>query len=136
MATYDTIDKMRRIANDPAASSAEREFAERKLREYSTALVVVDTKNLGWRDRAKARTATMIAEEQEKRDEIAHRAVKRASDAVEEQRLQGQRMEKARADHNEYMVNATNRLADAEHKLKMDNIRRERELAEAMARGK
>jgi hypothetical protein len=39
---YKTLEKIRITANDPSASPAEREFAERQLHKAATALVVVE----------------------------------------------------------------------------------------------
>jgi hypothetical protein len=123
---YNTLESLRRLANDPAASPTEREFAERKLREAATALVVVDAnnKNLTWRDRVKERTATIIAQEQDRRVEIALQAEARTRNAIEAQGNQERRIERARADHEEYMVNAMDRLEEAQHKLEQNRKRR------------
>jgi hypothetical protein len=134
MATYDTMDKLRRIANDPTAASAEREFARAKLREYARQPVVYNNQKSNWGIRVAERTATVVAEEQDKRDAIAARAEDRARNAVEAQHQHEIRIEKARVDHATYMAKAQNDLEEAQCHLEEQRALRAERLTKVRAR--
>jgi hypothetical protein len=130
MATYDTMDKLRRTANDPAASATEREYAERKLREYATQPVIYNNKKSNWGIRAAERTATLVVEEQDKREAIIARAEDRRRVSAEAQQNHEIRIAKARIDHDTYMFNARNALEEAELRLAEERARRAKRRSE------
>jgi hypothetical protein len=136
MATYATMDALRRIANDPAAAPAEREYAERKLREYASQPVVVSSGKSNRAIRAAEHTATYVAQQEDIRAAIEAAAEDRRRVSAEAQQNHGIRMAKARIDHATYMVNAQNDLENAELRLAEERARRARRRAalEAEAR--
>jgi hypothetical protein len=129
------MDALRRTANDPAASPTEREFAERKLREYASQPVVIeeDLKGKDWRDRMEARTARIIAEERAARHRIALETEEREHAHFEAQRLREERMEKSRVGHATYMVNAQDELEEAQCRFEERRALRSERLAKARA---
>ena len=122
--TYETIDKIRNIANDERGDPATREAAQAKLKEYATALVISNNGPTTWRDRVKARTETIIVSEDAKRKKILAEveALKRA---MKEAELAHEiSMEKARDDHELYRLTAKDRLEAAQLYLDEQRIRR------------
>jgi hypothetical protein len=124
------MDALRRIANDPAASPTEREYAERKLREYASQPVVLNNKKSNWGIRVAERTATIVAEEQDKREAIMARAEDRRRVSAEAQQNHEIRIAKAQIDHDIYMFNARNALEEAELRLAEERARREKRRSE------
>ena len=96
--------------------------------------MVTDGKSLGWRERVKERTLTVIAEERDKRVAIAERAEERARASVAAQHQHEIRIEKGRIDHAAYVVKAQNDLEEAQCVLEEQRALRAERLARAKIR--
>jgi hypothetical protein len=116
---YDTIDKIRRLAEDDGATPGERAAAQAKLNQYSTALVVVRPNNLTWRDRMRATTETRVADEGRKQVAIRHSIEKAESDMAAYRIAQQTRILGATTDHELFMLEAEGKLREAQHRAEI-----------------
>lgn len=124
---YDTIDKIRRLAEDEGATPGERAAAQAKLNQYSTALVVRPTKLTVW-DRMRATTETKVADEGRKQVAIRHSVEKAEADMVAYRIAQKTRVARATSDHELFMLEAEGKLREAQHRteiirMKLNNER-------------
>jgi hypothetical protein len=111
--TYETIDKIKAIAEDERGDEATRAAARAKLAEYSTALVVRPNKSMTVLDRVRAKTTTIVADEERKRVAIRHEVEKAESDMAAYRVAQKTRIAKATNEHELYMLDAELKLAEA-----------------------
>jgi hypothetical protein len=109
---YETIDKIRRLAEDEGATPGERAAARAKLAEYATALVVTDGKSTTWRDRVKARTLTVIKDEEARRVSIGLRTKEELRADAEREAEHKFRAEQIRMKHEHFKIDAEVELYD------------------------
>ncbi len=121
-ATYDTIYKIRLLAEDEGATPGERAAAQAKLEQYKTAIVVRPTK-MTVCDRMRAKTTTIVADEERKLSCIRH-AVEKAEFEMAEYRIaQKTRVAKATTDHELYMIEAEGKLREAQHRAEIARVK-------------
>jgi hypothetical protein len=121
--TYDTIDKIRRLAEDEGATPGERAAAQAKLEQYRTALVVRPNKSMTMWDRVRATTTTIVAEEERKCVAIRHTVERAEADMAEYRIAQKTRIARASANHEVYMIEAEVTLAEARHRANLPLIK-------------
>jgi hypothetical protein len=122
---YATLDKMEALARDERTDQATRAVATAYLAKARTALVVTSNgKSLTWRDRAKARTETIIMEEGARRHGIGLEVERNTANHSEAMQQIRQRMAKATITHETDMATAQDVLEEAKLKLEEQRVRR------------
>ena len=121
--TYETIDKIRRLAEDEGATPGERAAAQAKLEQYKTALVVVRPNKVTLWDRMRATTETIVEDEARKRVGIRHAVEKAEADMAEYRISQQTRIAAATTAHQIYMLEAEGKLREAQHRAEIARIK-------------
>jgi hypothetical protein len=121
--TYETIDKIRAIAEDERADPGTRAAARAKLAEYSTALVVRPNKSMTMWDRIRATTETRVADERAKQVAIRHKVEQAESDMAAYRIAQTTRIAKATTEHELYMIEAETKMREARHRAEIACIK-------------
>jgi hypothetical protein len=130
VANYKTIDALKAMMNDKNASENERAIARAKYLEYSNQLVVTDNaQSMNWiergRKRAQERTATVVAEEQEKRRNIQRASEARDLEAIKHRQDHEEHLARTKKRHDTTMLFLQDDYEEALEMLKRNRKRRE-----------